>query len=567
MHELICPKCGQSFTVDNEGYASILQQVRTEEFNKDLEKRTSEQSDFLKEKFEKDIQLRLNEAEKNKNEEISKLNIEIQRLNSTIEQNSTDFELTLQKSAADRDNEITKLREQLANLAEKAELTAKDEVNKAVSEKDSEISKLNIEIQRLNSTIEQNSTDFELTLQKSAADRDNEITKLREQLANLAEKAELTAKDEVNKAVSEKESEISKLNIEIQRLKADAEQSENRQAIAVNDAVNAEKQQYESRLEAESKELNEKNIRIIELENELKNKENEFQLELRDKVSEIEKERDIRYAQYESDLKAQNEKLEYYKDMKTRLSTKMVGESLEKHCENQFNIIRMTAFRNAEFEKDNTVTDGSKGDYIYRECDDDGTEIISIMFEMKNEMDTTATKHKNEDFFAKLDKDRINKKCEYAVLVSMLEADNELYNTGIVDVSYKYEKMYVIRPQFFIPMITILRNAAMNTLQYKRQLTEMRNQDIDITHFEEKIEDFKKGFSRNYDLASKQFDEAIKEIDKSIAAMTKVKEKLESSLNNLRLANDKAQKQLTIKSLTKGNETMIEMFGALENEE
>ena len=256
----------------------------------------------------------------------------------------------------------------------------------------------------------------------------------------------------------------------------------------------------------------------------------------------------------------------YYKDLKTKMSTKMVGETLEQHCSIEFNKIRATAFPDAYFEKDNDAKSGSKGDFIFRDYSN-GVEYISIMFEMKNENDTTATKHKNEDFFAKLDKDRINKKCEYAVLVSMLEADNERYNTGIVDVSYKYEKMYVIRPQFFIPMITILRNAAMNTLQYKRQLTEMRNQDIDITHFEEKIEDFKKGFSRNYDLASKQFDEAIKEIDKSIAAMTKVKEKLESSLNNLRLANDKAQKQLTIKSLTKGNETMIEMFGALENEE
>lgn len=498
MHELICPNCNKSFTVDEAGYASILQQVKNTEFDKELEKRTSERSNSLKEKFEQDIQLKLNEAEKAKNEEINKLKTEIQRLNSAIEQNNTDFELTLQKSAADRDNEITRLREQLASLAEKAELTAKDEVNKAVSEKDSE---------------------------------------------------------------------ISRLKIEIQQLKADAEQNENRQAIAVNDAVNAEKQRYETKLETESKELNEKNIRIIELQNELKNKENEFQLKLMDTVSELEKERDIRYAQYESDLKAQNEKLEYYKDMKTRLSTKMVGESLEKHCENQFNIIRMTAFRNAEFEKDNTITDGSKGDYIYRECDDDGTEIISIMFEMKNEMDTTATKHKNEDFFAKLDKDRNNKKCEYAVLVSMLEADNDLYNTGIVDVSYKYEKMYVIRPQFFIPMITILRNAAMNTLEYKRKLTEIRNQDIDITHFEEKIEDFKTAFSKNYDLAGRQFNTAIEEIDKTIDHLNKVKDNLQKSLNNLRLANDKAQSQLTIKSLTKGNETMIEMFSALDNEQ
>ena len=247
------------------------------------------------------------------------------------------------------------------------------------------------------------------------------------------------------------------------------------------------------------------------------------------------------------------------------MSTKMIGETLEQHCENSFNMIRAAAFRNAEFGKDNTVADGTKGDYIYREKDDEGNEIISIMFEMKNEMESTAAKHKNEDFFTKLDKDRRNKNCEYAVLVSLLESDNEMYNQGIVDVSYAYEKMYVIRPQFFIPMITILRNAAMNSLEYKRQLAYIKNQEIDITHFEERIEDFKTAFSKNYDLAGRQFNTAIEEIDKTIEHLNKVKDNLQKSLNNLRLANNKAQTQLTIKALTKDNDTMIEMFEQLGN--
>ena len=245
------------------------------------------------------------------------------------------------------------------------------------------------------------------------------------------------------------------------------------------------------------------------------------------------------------------------------MSTKMIGETLEQHCENSFNMIRSAAFRNAEFGKDNDAKEGSKGDYIYREKDDSGNEIISIMFEMKNEMDTTATKHRNQDFFSKLDKDRTAKNCEYAVLVSMLEADNEMYNQGIVDVSYEYEKMYVIRPQFFIPMITILRNAAMNSLEYKQKLAEIKNQEIDITRFEERIEDFKTAFSKNYTLAGTQFNNAIAEIDKTIDHLNKVKESLTKSINNLRLANDKAQKQLTIKALAKGNDTMLGMFSSL----
>ena len=244
----------------------------------------------------------------------------------------------------------------------------------------------------------------------------------------------------------------------------------------------------------------------------------------------------------------------------------MVGESLEQHCLTQFNQIRMTAFPTAYFEKDNDASDGTKGDFIFRESSEDGTEFISIMFEMKNEMDTTATKHKNEDFFDKLDKDRKKKNCEYAVLVSLLEIDNELYNNGIVDVSYRYPKMYVIRPQFFIPMITLLRNAALNSLKYQRELQVVRNQQLDITHFEENLLDFRDKFGRNYELASRRFEEAIAEIDKSIKQLEKVKAALTSSENQLRLANDKAQ-DLSIKKLTKNAPSVRAMFDELKSEE
>jgi hypothetical protein len=267
----------------------------------------------------------------------------------------------------------------------------------------------------------------------------------------------------------------------------------------------------------------------------------------------------------EETLKLKDEEIERLKDFKQKLSTKMIGETLEQHCETEFNKLRATAFQNAYFEKDNDHSGGTKGDYIFKETDQNSNEIVSIMFEMKNEGDETATKKKNEDFFAKLDKDRRDKGCEYAVLVSLLESDNEFYNTGIVDVSYKYEKMYVIRPQFFIPIISLLRNAGMKSLQYKEELTIMRNQNVDITNFEDKINDFKTGFARNYDLASRQFGEAIKEIDKTMTHLQKTKEALLASVNNLRLANNKAD-DLTIKKLTHGNPTMKEKFNNTLNQ-
>ena len=288
-----------------------------------------------------------------------------------------------------------------------------------------------------------------------------------------------------------------------------------------------------------------------------------LQLDIKNKETESRLNEKSLKEQYEDRLRLKDEQIEYYKDFKARQSTKMVGESLEQHCLNQFNSLRMTAFPNAYFEKDNDAKTGSKGDFIFKESAD-GTEFISIMFEMKNEMDTTATKHKNEDFFKELDKDRREKGCEYAVLVSLLEIDNEYYNNGIVDVSYKYPKMYVIRPQFFIPIITLLRNAALNSLKYQQELQVVRNQQVDIQNFEENMTAFKEGFSRNYRLASEKFQKAIDEIDKTIDHLQKTKDALLSSENNLRLANNKAE-DLTIKKLTKNAPTVKAMFDALHD--
>lgn len=341
--------------------------------------------------------------------------------------------------------------------------------------------------------------------------------------------------------ITSKASELAEKERMIEQLKMQIAGEKTERELAVSKAV----QQKE-------KELSEKQTEITKLKGQISNTEAQSKL----------KEQSLK-EQYEDRLKLKDEQIEYYKDFKARQSTKMVGESLEQHCMNQFNSIRMTAFPNAYFEKDNDIRSGSKGDFIFREAGADGTEFISIMFEMKNEMDETATKHKNEDFFKELDKDRRQKNCEYAVLVSLLEIDNELYNNGIVDVSYKYEKMYVIRPQFFIPMITLLRNAALNSLQYKQELQVVKNQQIDILHFEENMNAFKEGFARNYRIASDRFKTAIDEIDKTITHLQKTKDALLSSENNLRLANNKAD-DLSIKKLTKNAPSVREMFEELD---
>ena len=365
-------------------------------------------------------------------------------------------------------------------------------------------------------------------------DIEKRISELKEHMM-MTHRLEMEAKENEIKLMSQKEydKEIQKLKSQLDKateksakLQAQLESREDKKIIAVMEAV---KKVEEEKKDLESQLIHEKDKGKLLLEQ-------------------------------------KDEQIAYYRDLKTKMSTKMIGETLEQHCEIQFNQLRATAFRNAYFEKDNDSRSGSKGDYIYRETDENGVELISIMFEMKNEMDETATKHKNEDFYKELDKDRKQKNCEYAVLVSMLESDNELFNAGIVDVSYKYEKMYVVRPQCFIPIITLLRNAAMNAMEYKQELAVVRNQNIDISDFEEKLMNFKSDFSRNYDIAHSHFDKAVDEIDKTIQHLEKVKKELLGSDNQLRIANNKVD-EVSIKKLTRGNKTMQEKFEELKKKQ
>lgn len=341
-------------------------------------------------------------------------------------------------------------------------------------------------------------------------------------------------------AEKDKEQSVSGLLRDIDRLKAQIETEEKDRQLAVSAAVTAQKDA-----------LVEKDMLVAQLQNELREAEKDARL----------REQSLK-DQFSAELRAKDTEIAFHKDLKLRLSTKMIGETLEQHCENEFNRLRATGFQNAYFEKDNDAKSGSKGDYIFREKTTDGVEFVSIMFEMKNEADATAAKKRNEDFFRELDKDRNEKRCEYAVLVSLLEPESELYNAGIVDVSHKYPKMYVIRPQFFISMITVLRNAALHSVDYQRQLMEVRNQNVDISHFEDDLNEFKSKFEHNYDLASRKFQTAIQEIDKTIDHLQKTKDALLSSENNLRLANSKAQ-DLSVKRLTKNNPTMRQKFDEL----
>lgn len=352
---------------------------------------------------------------------------------------------------------------------------------------------------------------------------------------------------DLEKQMANKELEIEKLNSKIR------ENELNRQA-AINEAV----QKQTEKISMLERELAVKNA---EAQNEIDKAALIKENEINRLKAEMESEKNL----MKDRERQMQEQIDFYKDLKTRMSTKMVGETLEQHCQVEFNKIRMAGFKNAYFEKDNDASSGSKGDYIFRDFSDDGQEFVSIMFEMKNECDTTATKHKNEDFLKELDKDRREKKCEYAVLVSLLETDSEFYNAGIVDMSYKYPKTYVIRPQFFIPLITLIRNEAMNSLEYKQQLALIQNQNIDITHFEENLADFQNKFANNYRIASDKFKNAIDEIDKTIDHLQKVKDGLLGSERQLRIANDKAQ-DLSIKKLTKDNPTMKKKFEDLKDE-
>ena len=395
--------------------------------------------------------------------------------------------------------------------------------------------------------------------------RDHQFEEELQERLNIAEKekenaiklAEANITNTLQRDLAKKESELAEL-----KAKKDSELTQF--------ATKKESELAEMKSKINNAEL-EKKLAVTEAVNKIEKERDELAGELRSKDTENQLLETSLKEKYATDLKTKDdiikmkdEEIALRKDMKVRLSTKMIGETLEQHCETEFNKLRATGFQNAYFEKDNDTKTGSKGDYIYRETDEAGNEIISIMFEMKNEGDETATKKKNEDFLRELDKDRIEKKCEYAVLVTLLEAENELYNTGIVDVSHKYSKMYVVRPQLFIPIITLLRNAAMNSLKYKAELALVRNQNIDITNFEDSVNKFKEGFAKNYDLASRKFKIAIEEIDKTIDHLQKTKDALLSSENNLRIANNKTE-DLTIKKLTRDNPTMTAKFEDLSN--
>ena len=441
MKELKCPKCGSVFTVDEADYASILQQVKNQEFEAELRRRLAEmdsrhkaEQQLANAKAQQDFQNQLNQK-------IAELNAKEAEMERIKHQGQT---------------EIAQLRHQLNNI-----VTQKDaEKNLAVAAKEQQIA-------NLNATIGKHQADIEIALLKQ--------------------------KNETQEIIRQKESQI-------QQLMSDADLEKTQARIRENELVK----------------------------------------------------------RYQQELQSKQELVEYYKDLKTRMSTKMVGETLEIHCSTLFNQMLRPVMPNAYFEKDNDASDGTKGDFIFRDSED-GTEYVSIMFEMKNEMDTTATRHKNEDFFKKLDEDRRKKNCEFAVLVSLLEPDSELYNGGIVDVSYRYPKMYVIRPQFFIPLITLLVQTSKKSLEYKRQLLLAQSKEVDVTNFENKLLDFKTKFGRHYELASKKFDEAVKQIDDTIAKLLKVKENLLGSENNLRLANQDTE-DLTIRKLTYKNPTMKAKF-------
>lgn len=452
MKEIKCPKCQSVFTVDEADYASIVNQIRTLEFQEEVNRRM---------------------------QELEKQN---------------------------------KIQREADNLA------AENKLQEQISIKEQELGKKDMEISSLKEQVKSAVQAEQLKNKETIAGKDSEIARLKEQIKSAVQEKELL----FNQQLSQKDAEISKWKSGVQ--------------VAVLQEQNKAKDI-----------LQEKDQKIAELQIQINSEKKEATI----------REQNLKEG-YENQLKQQQELVNYYKDFKKKLSTKMIGESLEVHCSNEFNKVRTSMYPTAYFEKDNDARTGNKGDFIFRDSID-GVEYISIMFEMKNEMDDTATKHKNEDFFAKLDKDRNEKGCEYAVLVSLLEPDSELYNEGIVDVSYRYPKMYVIRPQFFMPIISLLVQTSKKSLEYKKELEIAKRQNIDVTNFENQLLDFKDKFGRNYRIASEKFQKAIEEIDKSIDHLQKIKDALIGSENNLRLANDKAE-ELTIKKLTRNNSTMKEIF-------
>lgn len=538
MNEIKCPHCGKVFQVDERGFADILRQVRTAEFDKEIAQREG----MLQEQNAQAVKLAVAKAQQDAQAE-------------TAQRDARIAELETRLAAEKREREQAEKSSQIEHA---------NELEAALAKKQAEIVQLQADVKKLSADHDAQNriakAEHERLLSDATAQRDAEIAALRQQISSQ----ESAFKQQL-------ESQVQRYSQKIAADKAESARVAAEESAKLQQTIVAQKQQLESQTQQFRAE---KELAVSEARAAAERQRDELAAQVKLQEAQAAQERAALREKMTNELAAKDELIKYkdeeiarVKEMKARLSTKMVGESLERHCETEFNKIRATAFPHAYFEKDNDVVDGTKGDFVFRETDPaTGEEVVSIMFEMKNENDETRTKHKNEDFFAKLDSDRKKKGCEYAVLCTMLEPENELYNEGIVDVSYRYEKMYVIRPQFFIPIISILRNAALSALQYKTELAEVRNQNIDITNFENSMEDFKTKFARNYDLASRRFQTAIDEIDKTIDHLQKTKEALLGSERNLRLANDKAQ-DLTIKKLTRKNPTMKAKFAALKEGE
>ena len=538
MNEIKCPHCGKVFQVDERGFADILRQVRTAEFDKEIAQREG----MLQEQNAQAVKLAVAKAQQDAQAE-------------TAQRDARIAELETRLAAEKREREQAEKSSQIEHA---------NELEAALAKKQAEIVQLQADVKKLSADHDAQNriakAEHERLLSDATAQRDAEIAALRQQISSQ----ESAFKQQLESQVQQYSQKIAADKAESARVAAEESAKLQQTIVAQKQRLESQTQQFRA----------EKELAVSEARAVAERQRDELAAQVKLQEARAAQEQAALREKMTNELAAKDELIKYkdeeiarVKEMKARLSTKMVGESLERYCETEFNKIRATAFPHAYFEKDNDVVDGTKGDFIFRETDPaTGEEVVSIMFEMKNENDETRTKHKNEDFFAKLDSDRKKKGCEYAVLCTMLEPENELYNEGIVDVSYRYEKMYVIRPQFFIPIISILRNAALSALQYKTELAEVRNQNIDITNFENSMEDFKTKFARNYDLASRKFQTAIDEIDKTIDHLQKTKEALLGSERNLRLANDKAQ-DLTIKKLTRKNPTMKAKFAALKEGE
>ena len=533
MNQITCPKCGTVINLDESDYEGIVRQVRDDQFAHEVEERAAS----LRREHEQALELARSQAKAELDRVMAAQKAELQE---ALSRSSAELQAVKARSAS----ELQEARAASAAALQQAQSAGAAQLAKEQSERTAEL-------MRVRAEADARIAELSAKLESAVEERESAVRVAAQRERMVAQQDAADQKEELREQLAARDAQIASL-------KAQLDAGATQRDLAVTQAVTEARTTFE---EERAKLARDLDAARFELSHEQEVRAAEKQQIETAHALEIEQAR----KSAQDLIRYKDEEIERLRDMKARLSTKMVGETLEQHCETQFNQLRATAFPHAYFEKDNDASDGTKGDFIFRECDEAGNEIVSIMFEMKNENDTTATKHKNEDFFKKLDSDRKKKGCEYAVLVTLLEPESELYNTGIVDVSYRYEKMYVIRPQFFIPMITLLRNAAMNALAYKQELELVRQQNIDVTEFEEKLLGFQEGFNRNYDLASRKFQTAIDEIDTTIKHLQKVKDNLISSENNLRLANDKAQ-GLTIRKLTRNNPTMKAAFAEAREE-